>query len=104
MTTKKPFPIQDLMLKCKELKSLFPYNKKGVRNTMSTYNEAWQDALTRVEFELNVLLERERKEIHNAAVFGMNMKGAGDSDAKKYLENYYLTTEEFIEKKIKELF
>ena len=104
MSTKKSFPIQDLMLKCKELKSLFPFNQKGVRNTMSPYNEAWQDALTRIEVELNALLEREKKEIHNAAIFGMNMKGAGDLDAKQYIENYYLTTEQFFEEKIQELF
>ena len=104
MSNKKSFPIQDLMLKCKELKSLFPYNKKGVRNTMSPYNEAWQDAITRIENELHELLEREQKEIRNAAVFGMNMKGAGDADAKEYVKNYYLTTEEFFEEKINQLF
>jgi hypothetical protein len=104
MSTKKSFPIQDLMLKCKELKSLFPYNQKGVRNSLSCYNEAWQDALSRIETELQALLEREKKEIHNAAIFGMNMKGAGDADAKEYVKNYYLTTEEFFEEKINQLF
>ena len=93
---KKPLPIQELMLICRDLKQKYPYNEKGVRNSLSTYNEAWQDALNQIEKELQPLLEREVREIRDAVVFSINKRGGTDGDAKLYIERYFTTTEELL--------